>query len=118
MIGLGLPLPAPFPASGSPSDFKTIRHILKKERTHLGSFLFSFNSMTRQYLKNISVLFDIFFCTAYNLPEHPGVAQLEARMVWDHEAVGSNPTTRTSKLNFGRWFDEQTRRIKKAAHLN
>ena len=26
---------------------------------------------------------------------HPGVAQLVARMVRDHEAVGSNPATRT-----------------------
>ena len=28
---------------------------------------------------------------------HPGVAQLVARMVRDHEAVGSTPATRTSK---------------------
>ena len=28
---------------------------------------------------------------------HPGVAQLVARMVRDHEAVGSNPATRTIK---------------------
>ena len=28
---------------------------------------------------------------------HPGVAQLVARMVRDHEAVGSNPATRTKK---------------------
>ena len=27
--------------------------------------------------------------------EHPGVAQLVARVVWDHEAAGSNPVTRT-----------------------
>ena len=29
------------------------------------------------------------------LVAHPGVAQLVARMVRDHEAVGSNPATRT-----------------------
>ena len=28
---------------------------------------------------------------------HPGVAQLVARMVRDHEAVGSNPATRTMR---------------------
>ena len=28
---------------------------------------------------------------------HPGVAQLVARMVRDHEAVGSNPATRTKE---------------------
>ncbi len=28
--------------------------------------------------------------------DHPGVAQLVARMVRDHEAVGSNPATRTT----------------------
>ena len=37
--------------------------------------------------------------------KYPGVAQLVARMVRDHEAVGSNPATRTKnppKLdNFG-----------------
>ena len=26
----------------------------------------------------------------------PGVAQLVARVVWDHQAAGSNPVTRTS----------------------
>ena len=29
--------------------------------------------------------------------EYPGVAQLVARVVWDHEAAGSNPVTRTMK---------------------
>ena len=33
---------------------------------------------------------------------HPGVARLVARMVRDHEAVGSNPATRT-KLNEARF---------------
>ena len=28
---------------------------------------------------------------------YPGVAQLVARVVWDHQAAGSNPVTRTSK---------------------
>lgn len=28
-----------------------------------------------------------------------GVAQLEARMVWDHEVVGSSPTTPTRNLS-------------------
>ena len=28
---------------------------------------------------------------------HPGVAQLVARVVWDHDAAGSNPVTRTIK---------------------
>ena len=32
---------------------------------------------------------------------HPGVAQLVARMVRDHEAVGSNPATRTIGVSFG-----------------
>ena len=27
----------------------------------------------------------------------PGVAQLVARVVWDHDAAGSNPVTRTIK---------------------
>ena len=31
---------------------------------------------------------------------HPGVAQLVARMVRVHEAVGSNPATRTKNLPF------------------
>ena len=31
------------------------------------------------------------FCPAF-----PGVAQLVARVVWDHDAAGSNPVTRTS----------------------
>ena len=30
------------------------------------------------------------------LASYPGVAQLVARMVRDHEAVGSNPATRTT----------------------
>ena len=28
---------------------------------------------------------------------YPGVAQLAARVVWDHQAAGSNPVTRTAK---------------------
>ena len=28
---------------------------------------------------------------------YPGVAQLVARVVWDHEAAGSIPVTRTNK---------------------
>ena len=28
---------------------------------------------------------------------YPGVAQLVARVVWDHQAAGSNPVTRTTK---------------------
>ena len=36
---------------------------------------------------------------------HPGVAQLVARMVRDHEAVGSNPATRT-KLNDPTQFEQ------------
>ena len=28
---------------------------------------------------------------------HPGVAQLVERVVWDHEAAGSKPVTRTKK---------------------
>ena len=27
---------------------------------------------------------------------YPGVAQLVARVVWDHDAAGSNPVTRTT----------------------
>ncbi len=30
----------------------------------------------------------------------PGVAQLVARVVWDHQAAGSNPVTRTKKVSF------------------
>ena len=33
----------------------------------------------------------------YNTQAFPGVAQLVARVVWDHEAAGSNPVTRTRK---------------------
>ena len=29
---------------------------------------------------------------------HRGVAQLVARVVWDHEAAGSSPVTSTSKM--------------------
>ena len=29
--------------------------------------------------------------------KYPGVAQLVARVVWDHQAAGSNPVTRTIK---------------------
>ena len=32
-------------------------------------------------------------------PVQPGIAQLVARMVRDHEAVGSNPATRTKGLD-------------------
>ena len=31
---------------------------------------------------------------------HPGVAQLVARMVRDHEVVGSNPVASTSKKSY------------------
>ena len=31
----------------------------------------------------------------YNTAAYPGVAQLVARVVWDHEAAGSIPVTRT-----------------------
>ena len=34
---------------------------------------------------------------AVHLLIYPGVAQLVARMVRDHEAVGSNPATRTMR---------------------
>ena len=30
--------------------------------------------------------------------KYPGVAQLVARVVWDHQAAGSNPVTRTKIL--------------------
>lgn len=30
-----------------------------------------------------------------NIATYPGVAQLVERMVWDHDAAGSNPVTRT-----------------------
>ena len=33
---------------------------------------------------------------------NPGVAQLVARVVWDHQAAGSNPVTRTKKQS-GLW---------------
>ena len=33
----------------------------------------------------------------YNTLAFPGVAQLVARVVWDHEAAGSIPVTRTKK---------------------
>ena len=33
--------------------------------------------------------------------QHPGVAQLVARMVRVHEAVGSTPATRTIGVSFG-----------------
>ena len=29
---------------------------------------------------------------------YPGVAQLVARVLWEHEAAGSNPVTRTTTL--------------------
>ena len=32
----------------------------------------------------------------YNTQANPGVAQLVARVVWDHEAAGSIPVTRTN----------------------
>ena len=39
---------------------------------------------------------------AYNISVmYPGVAQLVARMVRVHEAVGSNPATRTIGVSFG-----------------
>ena len=40
---------------------------------------------------------------------HPGVAQLVARMVRDHEAVGSNPATRTmvNEARFSNIFIEK-----------
>ena len=36
----------------------------------------------------------------YNTLAFPGVAQLVARVVWDHEAAGSIPVTRTNKQEF------------------
>ena len=33
---------------------------------------------------------------------YPGVAQLVARVVWDHQAAGSNPVTRTKNRGSGR----------------
>ena len=42
---------------------------------------------------------------------HPGVAQLVARMVRDHEAVGSNPATRTIKNYRYRCVWRKARRI-------
>ena len=42
---------------------------------------------------------------------HPGVAQLVARMVRDHEAVGSNPATRTIKSYRYRCVWRKARRI-------
>ena len=35
----------------------------------------------------------------------PGVAQLVARVVWDHQAAGSNPVTRTTKVRKINRFD-------------
>ena len=32
------------------------------------------------------------------LNRYPGVAQLGARVVWDHQAAGSIPVTRTTKM--------------------
>ena len=42
---------------------------------------------------------------------HPGVAQLVARMVRDHEAVGSNPATRTILTKRYRCVWRKVRRI-------
>ena len=42
---------------------------------------------------------------------HPGVAQLVARMVRDHEAVGSNPATRTILTKRYRCVWRKARRI-------
>ena len=48
--------------------------------------------------KNCAKTLDFAVKTPYNTRVvHPGVAQLVARMVRDHEAVGSNPATRTKK---------------------
>ena len=47
-----------------------------------------------------TVFLDFFRSVDYNsLRSHPGVAQLVARVVWDHDAAGSNPVTRTTKLH-------------------
>ena len=35
---------------------------------------------------------------------YPGVAQLVARVIWDHEAAGSNPVTRTIKTHNSKSF--------------
>ena len=54
------------------------------------------------------ILLDIFLPVCYTVPappmgggtvetEYPGVAQLVARVVWDHQAAGSNPVTRTNE---------------------
>lgn len=36
-----------------------------------------------------------------NKTKYPGVAQLVARVVWDHQAAGSNPVTRTKIVSMG-----------------
>ena len=44
------------------------------------------NELAKCHIENEYLSFNIY----------PGVAQLVARMVRDHEAVGSNPATRTN----------------------
>lgn len=36
---------------------------------------------------------------SYRLRQYPGVVQLIERVVWDHEAVGLSPTTRTTGMS-------------------
>ena len=36
--------------------------------------------------------------------QYRGVAQLVARVVWDHQAAGSRPVTSTKKPRRGRWI--------------
>ena len=59
----------------------------------------------RGFLKNVDFPLDRTEGSSYNTTvrgvsrtiSYPGVAQLVARMVRDHEAVGSNPATRTTQ---------------------
>ena len=60
----------------------------------------------RGFLKNVDFPLDRTEGSSYNTTvrgvsrtiSYPGVAQLVARVVWDHQAAGSNPVTRTKSL--------------------
>ncbi len=49
------------------------------------------------FIKNICNLVDIYEFILYNKSCLRGVAQLGARVVWDHEVAGSIPVTPTKK---------------------
>ena len=51
-----------------------------------------------RFLSFFALLFPVGFAIIAPSKNHPGVAQLVARLLWEQDAAGSNPVTRTKFL--------------------